>query len=486
MRPSVLPMPLLAARLTPPGRDRRAAPPQRPGRRSNHRSNRRRTLGLAVLVTALLTLGPACSERDKPLRIVLVTLDTLRHDAFHGRMGQPSAMPRSAAFAARGQVFEHFYAATPTTQPSHATLFTGLHPWQHGVQRNGALLADALQTVPEQLAAAGFDTAAVVASYPLHASFGFAQGFASYDDDFDVPVPYSHWEGKPLRNGGFYSLADTITDKALAVLDQLKGERQFLWVHYYDAHEPYGDTERGVESVLLSNVLQACRIKDPEASAMVAEAHERYTTDVSFLDRSLGRLFARLDADAEHWRTHVIVTADHGESFGEDGSLGHGKRLTEEQLLVPTFLVSPELSARRRADVAGTIDLAATLLSFAGLSDLAQGGRDLTNAPAAGPPSSAFGMRRTFLTPFIDFRTDGTMVRESGPRFFAVVEGMLYTGTAGDLYEEDLSERPVDDARSARLDALFATFAAELAGTGMTETSDPEALRALEALGYLR
>lgn len=436
---------------------------------------------------ALLGLLVGCDGSDRPVRIVLITLDTLRHDAFHGTPERPSPMPATAAFASRGQVFERFYAATTTTQPTHATLLTGLHPWLHGVQRNGALLDPQLHTIPEQLTAAGFETAAVVASYPLRASFGFDQGFQSYVEDFSVSVNQAHWEGEPLRAGGFYSQADQITRQALESLDRLQGDKQFLWVHYYDAHEPYGDsaTDDG-ETVLLRSLLQACRIRAPDVPELVASAQDRYSADVAALDTALGRLFARLEADGERWRTHVIVTSDHGESFGEDGALGHGKRLTQEQVLVPTFLVSPDLQPARRDDVAGSIDLAATLLSFAGLDDSSVAGRDLTLPPATGQPHSAFGMRRTFLEPFVDFRTDGTLVRESGPRFYAVVDGVLHTGTAGEIFEADLPDRPAKQKTATRISALFEVFATELEDSELIETTDPEALRSLEALGYVR
>ncbi|MFT7464063.1 MAG: arylsulfatase A-like enzyme, partial [Pseudohongiellaceae bacterium] len=289
-----------------------------------------------------------------------------------------------------------------------------------------------------------------------------------------------------MRPGGFYSLADDVTERALQSLDQLTGERQFLWVHYYDAHEPYGDTARSGASLPLTEVLQACRTSDPVVPTMIARAQELYRSDVSFLDQALGRLFARLDADGDRWRTHVIVTTDHGESFGEDGSLGHGKRLTKEQLLVPTFFVSPDVPAARRTDVAGSIDIGPTVLSFAKVDGANFGGRDLSAPVKPQQDTAAFGMRRTFLKPLVDFRTDGTMVRESGPRFFAVLDGQLHTGVAGEIYEDDLLERPVNDERSPRLNLLFQAFAAELAGSEMNENIDPETLRALEALGYVR
>ena len=118
---------------------------------------------------------------------MLITLDTLRADGL-----APRLMPRTAAFADRGLRFERAYAATATTQPTHATLFTGLHPWEHGLTRNGRVLAAGFDTLAERLRAAGFETAAVVASFPLERRFGFAQGFDSYEQEFRHPLLIEH------------------------------------------------------------------------------------------------------------------------------------------------------------------------------------------------------------------------------------------------------------------------------------------------------
>ena len=304
---------------------------------------------LAALVAAFVALAAGCDrsgERTvRPRRIVLVTIDTWRADAL-------AKMPATSAFAARGLCFDQAYAATSTTQPSHASLLTGLHPWQHGVTRNGDVLAEVHETVAERLQAQGFSTAAVVASFPLGRRFGFAQGFDPFRDELFTPYA-QRWEGEDVEGGRFYTLGETITDEALALLASMPGERQFLWVHYFDPHDPYGDAVAaalaggsGAEDVLpIAALLQAAASgPEDEARALVERARGLYERDLGALDRALARLFARLDADAARFETHVIVTADHGESFGEQGCLGHGKRLVPEQLRVPLVLVSPGLA----------------------------------------------------------------------------------------------------------------------------------------------
>jgi arylsulfatase A-like enzyme len=115
-----------------------------------------------------------------------------------------------------------------------------------------------------------------------------------------------------------------------------------------------------------------------------------------------------LDAEVDEFVTHVLVVSDHGESFGEGGSLAHGNRLTEVEIHVPAFLVSPTLAARRRDDVAGAIDVTPTLLALAGLRTAGDelDGRDLRREEIS--PPGVWGMRRTSRADRLrEWRLDG-------------------------------------------------------------------------------
>ncbi len=422
----------------------------------------------------------SCGGGERGERIVLVTVDTWRADAL-------AQMPATAAFAARGAVFDRAYAATSTTQPTHASLLTGLHPWQHGVTRNGDVLADGRTTLAERLRERGFATAAVVASFPLGRRFGFAQGFDHFQDELFTPYAQV-WEGQVIEGGRFYTLGETITDEALSLLSQLEGERQFLWVHYFDPHDPYGDAAAsgggsGQDVLPIAGLLQAAAGGERErGQALVERALSLYRCDLAALDRALARLLARLERDGQRFETHVILTADHGESFGEQGCLGHGKRLVPEQVRVPLAIVSPFVPPGSRADVAGSIDVAATLLRLAGADAGDLGGRDL-RAPPSGP-TGAFGMRRDFEHAKPEQLLDGRRLPVEGLRFFAVHDARLFSGDRERVLEDDDPLRPLDGPLAAELRAAFAGFASILEGTPVESLADEEVRHALEALGY--
>src|SRR5579864_1686703 len=92
----------------------------------------RRILVIAVGV-AFLGAGAFWFRPERPLNLVLITLDTTRADRIGCYGYRPASTPVLDELAARGVLFETAYAACPVTLPSHATMFTGLAPREHGI-----------------------------------------------------------------------------------------------------------------------------------------------------------------------------------------------------------------------------------------------------------------------------------------------------------------------------------------------------------------
>lgn len=441
------------------------------------RSTRRTLVRLTGAVASLLLgVAAACGGPDRGVRVVLITLDTVRYDAFAGDQ-RPSSFPKTAAWARRGTSFTRAYAASNVTQPTHASLFTALYPWEHAVTRNGQVLADGFETVAEVLGASGFRTGAVVASFPLGDRFGFAQGFDVYREVFSLELlrGLRTWEGVEIPGGAFYSLADEVIDEALAMLDDFGAQRQFIWIHFFDGHDPYGDT---TGQQLDLNPLWAAREAGGELfDALLQEATRLYHADLVSLDAALGRLFDRIERDAARFETHVVLTADHGESFGEGGHVGHGYSLGPQEIRVPLVIASPRLPAGVRGDVTGSIDIRATLLSLAGVADDSGRGRDLTlSAPVEG--GVVFGMKQSA-------QPDS---REASGRehFFAAQRGGVYAGNADGLSRVDGDPNDLTEPLTRRLREMFRGFESEARRTSGEELQDRETREALEALGYAR
>jgi arylsulfatase A-like enzyme len=429
----------------------------------------------------LVLLAPACggsASDGPPARIVLITLDTLRYDSV---FGERAVMPKLLARAEGGLVFDRFFSATSSTQPTHASIFTGLHPWQHGVSRNGMVLRAGFDTLAERLSDAGWSTSAVVASFPLDSRFLFQQGFDRFDDSMtEAHVKHTEeWNEVELADGNFYSLGEHVTTEAVRQIDEAEGEHQFFWFHYFDPHAPYGDAAGG-ERIELNDVRLAIA-KGPQAVAQtLAAARALYDADIARLDEQLERLFARLDEDADRYETHVVITSDHGESWGEDNSYGHRRRVTRFQVHVPCIVIGPRVTPGRRDDPAGSVDLFTTVLELGGVSGDDGEGRDLL-APVGNRPTFAAGMRPSVAEPVHDPRLNGRSVLIEGDQFFLARGDGHFIGNQDKLQGGGPN---ADPKLMAEVAATFAAFQAELRASESEELMDDQTREALKALGY--
>lgn len=306
-----------------------------------------------LLLASLLLAGCRTEERaaernagGKARHLLLITVDTLRadHVGVYGR--SPSPTPSLDALARDGALFRQVQSQVPLTLPSHATIFTGKLPFETGVRNNGTYaLPESAATLAEQLASARFTTGAAVASFVLARKFGLAQGFASYDDDLgsdnalralraEIPASrvYEKWQ---RWLGGYAPRAKAET-----------GSRFFYWAHFYDPHLPY----------------------EPPAEDLARFPGDPYSGEVAFADRQIGRMIADLEREGLLADTLVVVTADHGEAFGEHGEHGHGLLAYQESLAVPLVLRGPGIPAGKTvASRVGLVDLMPSLLEALGV-----------------------------------------------------------------------------------------------------------------------
>jgi hypothetical protein len=129
----------------------------------------------------------------------------------------------------------------------------------------------------------------------------------------------------------------------------------------------------------------------------------------------------------------------------------------------------------------GSVDVAATILSMAGMKELPHNGRDLTRPLKR---AFVFGMRRTFEKPQKEYRTDGTIHRLEEHHFFVANENQVYVGNQNRVCLHD-TWKTVEDARVVRpIKALFLTLEEQVKGLRIEEVTDKRMKKALKALGY--
>jgi len=305
--------------------------------------------------------GPASASR--PPNLILVVIDTLRADALGSYGAERDTSPHLDDLAARSVRFERAYATAPWTQPSVASILTGLPPSRHGLVDLLQGLPDASLSVVEVLRRHGYATAGVVSSHLLGRRYGFHQGFEVLDESQTPDAP------ERISTAGVTAVAVRHLDRMAA-----GGRPFFLFVHYFDPHYTYRDdpavdfADRRVVIESLEDwqalVARAASLSPPE----VATLRALYDEEVRRTDAGIGRLLATLRARQLLEESVVAVTGDHGEEFMEHGRLGHGFALHEELVRVPLLLHLPRGPAGRmvRAPVSNA-SLATTLLELAGI-----------------------------------------------------------------------------------------------------------------------
>jgi arylsulfatase A-like enzyme/Flp pilus assembly protein TadD len=287
--------------------------------------------------------GEPAQASGPPANVLLITIDTLRADHLGCYGYRRGATPTIDALAKQSAKFEHAFAPVPLTLPSHAALLTGTFPFYNGVRdQPGFRLPADIPTLAEYFSQAGYATAAVLGSPALSRRFGLSRGFDNYDDRFGASTGQQE-AGLP----NIKRPADSVVRLALAWIDGVsRGRPFFLWLHFYDPHQPYGAPE-------------------PFRSRF---ATGPYDGEIAYTDSALATLFAGLRSRGLFESSLIALTADHGEGLGDHGESTHGYFIYSSTIRIP--LLVRGVSSVQGADIATSVslvDLAPTLLHVAGL-----------------------------------------------------------------------------------------------------------------------
>jgi arylsulfatase A-like enzyme len=307
------------------------------------------------------------SGADRAVRsnILFITLDTVRADHLSAYGYDRQTSPSLDRLAREGTLFTYAYSHSDRTNPSHVTMLTGLYPRSHGVANNRTIVPLELTTIPERLRDAGYHTVGVVSAYHLGNEWNMGQGFADYYPPVELRRP-----------------AQATTDIALEWLIEQPREPFFMWVHYFDPHAPYlppspydalYDPALAADHLPLGEVSLPAdwteRYGDWPAADDVAEVIAQYDGAIAYTDAQVARLLSYLEESGLADRTVIIVTADHGEGFGEHGVAFDHYGLHEEMVHVPLIVRLPGQAVPGQVvqEIIGQIDLGPTFLDLAGL-----------------------------------------------------------------------------------------------------------------------
>jgi arylsulfatase A-like enzyme len=370
-------------------------------------------------VAASVLTSAANSTRPN---IVLIVMDTVRADHLSVHGYERDTTPYLKALAQDAAVYGNTISASDFTLTSHASLFTGMYPSWHGAYCQppeavyGRELTKQFPTVAELLKSSGYATLGVAANLYLRADFGLERGFEYFQIPRPVPLLPAD-SGYLLRRGvrrvlsyGFdtaqfdrlYSLGEDIDEELFSALDRrgvtvgkaTASRPFFAFLNYMDAHFPYvapapfdrkfpGRRPRIIQDDLEAEQEQITAGR-PAPTGYRPHTVSQYDGGIAYVDAQIGKVVEWLKQHNAYDNTMIVVTADHGEAFGERNHIGHANSAYQNLLHIPLVIKYPHGEHRGAENhPVSLIDVAPTILTTVGVPvPQTMQGRNLTGAGA--------------------------------------------------------------------------------------------------------
>jgi len=361
------------------------------------------------------------------LNVMLVVLEGARSDHLSACGYRRPTTPFLATVASEGVRFAQMITSAPSSLSAHASLLTGRFPSAHGAHAENPVLAPSLPVLPEIVRAAGYRTAAFCTSRLVSPDTGFARGFDTFFTQryqnriADRAVSYGRRAGDRLLRR-----ADAGGRRSNEALREWMGQGSgpfFVFLHYDEARLPL-NTNIAPDPIFLDAEIASLRLRSAaqDVDAYIAGVEKlsglerrlliaHYDSALRYVDARIAEVAEWLRECGEWDRTLLVVTSDHGQSFGEHGLFGNQVGLYDDLLRVPLLLRCPGQIAQGFVveEIAQTVDLAPTILSAIGLAAPAsmQGRALFAQGRATSGPSFAVAER---------FRPDLASVRRRFPQ----------------------------------------------------------------------
>lgn len=286
--------------------------------------------------------APPPQEPRRDLNVLLITIDSLRADMPWAGYPRPIA-PRMTAFAETAVTYSRFYSISSYTAMSLGGMLAGRYPSE--LDRSGHYFTgygEGVRFFPAMLRENGVRTLSAQAHFYFDKRSGFARAFDAYEV---VPgLGDDHQTDNNVTGPAHLELAlRMLSDEA-----NVAG-RFFAWFHFLDPHDKY-QAHEGIPSY-------------------GSTTRDLYDVEVTFTDQHVGKLLDFVAAAPWGERTAVVISADHGEAFGEHPHyFRHGFELWDVVTHVPLMIRVPGATPRRIETPRSAIDLAPTLLDLFGVA----------------------------------------------------------------------------------------------------------------------
>lgn len=436
--------------------------------------------------------------------VIVIVVDAMRPDRLSPYGAPRERSPNMAALADDGITMTNYFVNANWTRPSTASILTGLLPSDHQVQGEADKLAPQFTTIAEALSAKGIPTGAVIGNGNAASAFGLAQGFTEFADTT------KHWKGLPT--------ADDVIDLALPFVERHKNEKFFLFVFMVDPHDPYHAPGEYETMFVQDQTVPLVRTPKWEignySPASVRRMQETYDGAIAYTDKAIGRFIGRLKDLGVYDEATIMLTADHGEGFGEHGVFLHAHHLYDEIVRAPMVVKAPTMNKRGGYSPAMSqaIDLFPTIANALGVQTPKElAGKDLFQVMQNANGKDA---QRSIIAEFTNFGIRRRMIRNLNDKVVwqlpadeaqflqtvkrkALLPSVNFDHETFKLYDmaKDPHERTdlytdaaLEEPRWSKLVQMLRAYEAQHTAKGpeaMVNRLDAETYRDLKELGYI-
>ena len=402
----------------------------------------RRTAATALLGGLLALAG--CERQPD---VLVLFIDTLRHDHV-GCGSSVGALPTLDTLLSEGTCFERVASTAGWTLPVETSMLVSAYPEEHGVDSRHSQVSSDVVAVTAPLVEEGYQTALlsgnVLTTHPQY-------------------QPYFDYLWVIDRTEEFANDVDTqVVDEALRWLDDdAEGAPLFFVLQLYGPHHPY--CPPGVDDGIVqvdelhegevdlcdpdqADILRAAEEIVPFPPALSSRIAEMYAAEVANTAAELDRFLAGWDEHRSRPRITVVVT-DHGEAFGEHGTVLHGRSLHYETSDCHMGFHGDGIAPQVVDRPVELLDLAPTLTSLLDLQPVDQW-RGMNLTPLFDDPGYAFTARAYQVSTLLDATQRAvTLESDDGSRYRLLAwddgrDAELYDATTDPKETQDLYGDP--------------------------------------------
>lgn len=343
--------------------------------------------------------------------VVVIVLDSLRKDRVSSYNPDIDFTENIQELGENGEVFDDAVAQAPWTLPSHASMFTGMYPWEHGTTQKNTYLDKKHETLAEKFSEEGYETFLVTPNVWLSPHIGMTRGFNS-SENFMGRLGNGKLSSIVQR---FVKLFNKLDDSkksflrtlSISILEKVQGDEEenvlrtedtveevkkfldrssssekpfFLFTNVMEPHEPYNPPKKYLErheAQDLEEVPQQPKDYFSGEKEDLQTLEKVYNASVDYTDDKVGEIISKLEKENLKDDTVLVVVSDHGQALGENGIYGHQFTVCEETVSVPLIIHGTD----GKEEFDGQIELRQLydmLPFYAGISDRKIEARDYT------------------------------------------------------------------------------------------------------------